>query len=95
MATMEWDYVWIALFINFVIVYLVPRVFRKPTGVQLVDDLVLYLNAQKDMLVSSSIVVALAVYGSHYWISNRSEASESPCAAVAAMRHQSKMPYPA
>jgi hypothetical protein len=72
---------------NFVIVYLVPRVFRKPTGVQLVDDLVLYLNAQKDMLLSSSIVVALAVYGSHYWISSRSEAPAMGECATAKLRY--------
>jgi hypothetical protein len=71
---MDWDYVWIAVFINFLIVQIVPKLFRKPTGVQVIDDIVLYLNTQKGFLLSSSIVVAGVVYLSHYWIDNRSDA---------------------
>jgi hypothetical protein len=74
---MDWDYVWIAVFINFLIVYLVPRVLKKPTGVQVIDDIVMYLNAQKSFLLSSSIVVALVVWASHYYIDNRAEGSHT------------------
>ena len=67
---MEWNYVWTALFINFLIVPLVPKLIKKPTGVRVVDDVVLFLTSQKDMLLSSSIVLALVIYGSHYWLSS-------------------------
>jgi hypothetical protein len=74
---MDWDYVWIAVFINFLIVYIVPRAFKKPTGIKVLDDIVLYLNAQKSFLLSSSIVLALVVWASHYYIDNRSDSTSA------------------
>jgi hypothetical protein len=67
---MDWNYVWTALFINFLIVTLVPKLIKKPTGVKALDDVVLYLNAQKDFILASSIVLVVIVYGSHYWLSS-------------------------
>jgi hypothetical protein len=77
---MEWNYVWAALAINFLIVWLVPRVIKKPTGVQVIDDTILYLNSTKSFLLSSSIVIALVVYGAHYWVDSQSggEGPKSP-----------------
>ena len=71
---MEWNYVWAALAINFLIVWVGPRLIKKPTGIQVVDDTVLYLNSTKSFLLSSSIVVALVVWGSHYWVDSQSAA---------------------
>jgi hypothetical protein len=68
---MNWNYVWAALAINFLLVWLVPRLFKKPTGVKVIDDTILYLNSTKSFLLSSSIVVALAVYGAHYWVDSQ------------------------
>lgn len=72
MEEFNWNYVWAALAINFLVVWLVPRVIKKPTGVQVIDDVVLYLNSSKSFLLSSSIVVALVVWGSHYWVDSQS-----------------------
>ena len=72
---MEWNYVWAALAVNFLLVYLVPRLIKKPTGIQVVDDVVLFLNSQKDFLVASSIVVAVTVYLSHYWVNSQASPS--------------------
>jgi hypothetical protein len=72
----NWNYVWAALAVNFLIVYIVPRLIKKPTGIQVVDDVVLFLNSQKGFLLASSIVVALVTYLSHYWVN--SQGSESP-----------------
>jgi hypothetical protein len=69
---MDWNYVWAALALNFLIVTLVPKLIKKPTGVNVVDDVVLFLTSQKDMLLSSSIVLALVIFGSHYWLSSSS-----------------------
>ena len=33
-------------------------------------ELCVFLTSQKDMLLSSSIVLALVIYGSHYWLSS-------------------------
>jgi hypothetical protein len=68
---MNWNYIWAALVINFLIVWLVPRLIKKPTGIKVLDDTVLYLNSTKSFLLSSSIVVALVVYGAHYWVESQ------------------------
>ena len=78
MKEFNWNYVWAALVINFVLVYLVPRLIKKPTKIQVIDDLVLFLNSQKDFLVASSIVVAIVTYGSHYWVASASEGGGHP-----------------
>lgn len=65
---MNWNYLWAALVINFLLVYIVPRLIKKPTGINVLDDTVLYLNSTKSFLLSSSIVTALVIYGAHYWV---------------------------
>lgn len=72
MEDFNWNYVWAALVINFLIVWIVPRVIKKPTGVQVIDDTILYLNSTKSFLLSSSIVIALVIYGAHYWVDSQS-----------------------
>ena len=79
----QWNYLWASLAVNFLLVYLVPRLIKKPTGVQVIDDVVLFLNSQKGFLVASSIVVGLTVYLSHYWV-NSQAAGESPSSPVRA-----------
>lgn len=70
---MQWNFVWAALVINFMLVYIVPRLIKKPTGIKVLDDTVLYLNSTKSFILSSSIVVGLVVYGSHYWVNSAAE----------------------
>lgn len=70
---MDWNYVWVALFVNFLLVRVVPKILTKPTGFQPVDDLVLYLNTQDGFLLSSSLALAFIVWSTHYWL----EASDS------------------
>ena len=65
---MNWNIIWAALVINFLLVYIVPRLIKKPTGVQVIDDVVLYLNSQKGFLLASSLVLAAVIYGDHYWV---------------------------
>ena len=72
MEEFNWNYVWAALVINFLLVYIVPRLIKKPTGIK-----VLYLNSTKSFLLSSSIVVALVVYGSHYWVASAADTTSS------------------
>ena len=73
---MNWNIIWAAIVINFLLVYIVPRLIKKPTGVQVIDDVVLYLNSQKGFLLASSIILAGVIYGAHYWVeSSGSEGS--------------------
>jgi len=69
----NWNYLWAALVINFLLVYLIPRLIKKPTGIQVVDDVVLFLNSQKGFLLASSIIVGVTVYLSHYWVDSQME----------------------
>jgi len=78
---MEWNYIWAALAVNFLLVYLVPRLIKKPTGIQVIDDVVLFLNSQKGFLLASSIVVGLVVYLAHYWVDSQT-GGESPHSPV-------------
>ena len=77
----NWNYLWAALAVNFLLVYLVPRLIKKPTGIQVIDDVVLFLNSQKGFLLASSIVVGLTVYLSHYWVDSQAEGA-SPSSPV-------------
>ncbi len=65
---MDWNYIWAALFINFLLVRVVPKILTKPTGFKPVDDVVLYLNTQDGFLFSSSLTLALVIWLTHYWI---------------------------
>lgn len=81
----NWNYLWAALAVNFLLVYLIPRLIKKPTGIQVVDDVVLFLNSQKGFLLASSIVVGLTVYLSHYWVDSQAGGGDSPSSPV---RHE-------
>jgi hypothetical protein len=78
----NWNYLWAALVINFLLVYLVPRLIKKPTGIQVIDDVVLFLNSQKGFLLASSIVVGVTVYLSHYWVDSQAGGGDSPSSPV-------------
>jgi hypothetical protein len=45
---------------------MVPRIAKKPTGVKVIDDLIMYLVAQKGFLVSGTILVGVIVYLANY-----------------------------
>lgn len=49
------------LFLN-----VIPRVFTKPTGIEIVDDIVMYTHANKSSVVPSAILIALVVYVANY-----------------------------
>jgi len=53
-----------ALYIT--IATLVPILFKKPTGVKVVDDLTLSVIRQKEMLMSGTILVGLITFGTNY-----------------------------
>ena len=77
---MNWNYIWAALVVNFLLVYIVPKLIKKPTGVKVVDDTILFLNSQKSFLLSSSIVMALVIYIAHYWVDGAKTSGGAPTA---------------
>ena len=55
-----------AMVVYIALVILVPKIIKKPTGIQFVDDIVLLLISQKGSLMSGTILVGLIVYLSKY-----------------------------
>ena len=56
----------IAMALYIVISIVVPRLITKPTGIQAIDDLVMTIIAQKDSLMSGTILVGLITLGTNY-----------------------------
>jgi hypothetical protein len=75
---MNWNYIWAAIVVNFLLVYIIPKLIKKPTGVKVVDDTILFLNSQKSFLLSSSIVMALVIYVAHYWVDGAKTSGSPP-----------------
>ena len=45
---------------------LVPRIATKPTGIQIIDDLVMSIIAQRDSMMSGTILIGLIVLATNY-----------------------------
>ena len=45
---------------------LVPRIIKKPVGIQVIDDLVMKLIAERDSMMSGAILVGLIVLATNY-----------------------------
>jgi hypothetical protein len=69
-----------ALIINALIIMIIPRVLTKPIGVPVIDEFVVYIKAQQAFLVASSLMLALVLYLTNYWLeySAKSEGPMSP-----------------
>jgi len=57
-----------ALLVNAALILVIPRVIQKPIGVPVIDEFVTYLRAQQSFLVSSTLLLALVLYLTQYWI---------------------------
>ena len=56
----------IAMALYITISILLPRIVKKPTGVQVIDDLVMTAIAQKDSLMSGTVLIGLIVLATNY-----------------------------
>ena len=56
----------IAMAVYLTIATVVPRVVKKPTGIQPIDELVMTLIAQKGSLMSGTIIIGLVVLATNY-----------------------------
>lgn len=56
----------IAMALYITISTLVPRIATKPTGIQIVDDLVMSIIAQRDSMMSGTILIGLIVLATNY-----------------------------
>jgi hypothetical protein len=56
----------LAMAIYLIVVAIVPRIAKKPTGVRVIDDLVMHVIAQRDSAMSGVILVGAVAYTSRY-----------------------------
>ena len=56
----------IAMSLYIIIATLVPRFVTKPTGIEFIDDIVMSLIAQKDSMMSGTIIIGLVVFTTNY-----------------------------
>lgn len=56
----------VAMALYITISILLPKIIKKPTGIQIIDDLVMYVIAQKDSLMSGTILTGLIVFATNY-----------------------------
>jgi uncharacterized membrane protein len=56
----------IAMALYLALSIIVPKIVKKPTGIKLVDDLVMYLVAQKGFLVSGVILIGVIMYSTNH-----------------------------
>ena len=56
----------IAMALYIAISILIPRIIKNPTGIKSIDDLVMTIIAQKDSLMSGTILIGLIVLGTNY-----------------------------
>ena len=56
----------IAMSVYIMISVLVPRIAKKPTGIQIIDDLVMTIIAQQGSLMSGTILIGLVVLATNY-----------------------------
>jgi hypothetical protein len=56
----------IAMSLYIVVSILIPKIIKKPTGIQILDDLVMTLISQQGSLTSGTIIIGLIVFATNY-----------------------------
>jgi len=56
----------IAMALYITINILIPRIVKQPVGIQVIDDLVMKIIAEKDSMMSGTILIGLIVLTTNY-----------------------------
>ncbi|QIG59457.1 hypothetical protein [Dishui Lake phycodnavirus 2] len=56
----------IAMALYIAIVSIIPRVVKKSTGIQAVDELLMYIISQKDTMMQGTLLIGLIVLATNY-----------------------------
>jgi hypothetical protein len=56
----------IAMALYLTILTIVPRIAKKPTNIQIVDDLVMMIISQRGSMMSGTILIGLIVLATNY-----------------------------
>ena len=58
--------VFVGMFLYVLLINLIPKVITKPTGIKIVDDLVMFSLANKDSALAGAILIGVTVFGANY-----------------------------
>jgi hypothetical protein len=56
----------IAMALWIAVVSIVPKVVKKSTGIQPIDELVMYIMSQKDSMMQGTLLIGLIVLATNY-----------------------------
>jgi hypothetical protein len=56
----------IAMALYITILTIIPRIAKKPTGIQVIDDLVMTIISQRGSMMSGTILIGLIVLATNY-----------------------------
>ena len=56
----------IAMVLYITVSILLPLIVKKPTGIQVVDDLVMSSIAQRDSMMSGTVLIGLIIFATNY-----------------------------
>lgn len=56
----------IAMALYIAIVAIIPKVAKKSTGIQAIDDLIMFIIAQKDSMMQGTLLIGLIVLATNY-----------------------------
>ncbi len=56
----------IAMTLYIIVNLILPRIVTKPTGFQPIDDIVMTSIAQRDSLMSGTIIIGLIIFATNY-----------------------------
>lgn len=56
----------IAMALYIAISILIPRIIKKPTGIKVLDDLVMTIISQQDSLMSGTILIGIIILATNY-----------------------------
>jgi hypothetical protein len=56
----------IAMSIYLTISTLVPKIAKKPSGIDFIDDIVMMIISQRDVMMSGTILIGLIVFATNY-----------------------------
>ena len=56
----------LAMAIYLALAIVIPKIIKKPTGIQPIDDIVMTLIAQKGSLMSGTVLIGLVVLATNY-----------------------------
>jgi hypothetical protein len=56
----------LAMAIYITLISLVPHIIKKPTGISVIDDLVMSIIVQRDSMMSGTILTGLIVFLTNY-----------------------------